>query len=34
MKITEEKLEEAIENTNALRFMAENEKNSHFKNKR
>jgi hypothetical protein len=34
LKLTEEKLEEAIGNTQALKFMAENEKNSHFRNKR
>jgi hypothetical protein len=34
LKISEEKLEEAIENTNALRFMAENEKNTKFRNKK
>lgn len=34
LKLTEEKLDEAIENTNALRFMAEVEKNQKFRNKR
>jgi hypothetical protein len=34
LKLTEEKLEEAIASTQALKFMAENEKQSHFRNKR
>jgi len=34
LKINEEKLEEAIQNTNALKFLAENEKNMKFRNKR
>ena len=34
LKLTEDKLDEAIENTNALRFLAENEKNMKFRNKR
>lgn len=34
LKLTEEKLDEAIENTQALRFLAENEKNAKFRNKR
>ena len=34
LNITEEKLEEAIGNTSALRFLAENEKNTKFRNKR
>lgn len=34
LKISEEKLEEAIGNTQALKFMAENEKNAKFRNKR
>lgn len=34
LKLTEEKLDEAIENTQALRFLAENEKNQKFRNKR
>ena len=34
LKTTEEKLEEAIESTQALRFLAENEKNMKFRNKR
>lgn len=32
--MTEEKLDQAIENTQALRFLAENEKNQKFRNKR
>jgi hypothetical protein len=32
--MSEEKLEEAIENTQALKFLAENEKNMKFRNKR
>jgi hypothetical protein len=34
LKLTEDKLDEAIENTQALRFLAENEKNMKFRNKR
>ena len=34
LKLSEEKLDEAIENTQALRFLAENEKNQKFRNKR
>ena len=34
LKMTEEKLEEAIASREALKFMAENEKQSHFRNKR
>eukprot|EP00347_Sterkiella_histriomuscorum_P021028 403335539 len=34
LKMTEEKLEEAIASKQALMFMAENEKQSHFRNKR
>ena len=34
LKLTEEKLEEAIANTQALKFLAENEKNQKFRNKR
>ena len=34
LKINEDKLEEAIQNTNALKFLAENEKNMKFRNKR
>ena len=34
LKLTEEKLDEAIEGTQALKFLAENEKNQKFRNKR
>ena len=34
LKLTEDKLDEAIAGTQALKFMAENEKQSHFRNKR
>ena len=34
LKITEDKLVEQIENTQALRFLAENQENMKFKNKR
>ncbi|CDW74691.1 tether containing ubx domain for glut4 [Stylonychia lemnae] len=34
LKISQEKLEEAIASTQALKLMAENEKSSHFRNKR
>lgn len=34
LKMTEEKLEEAIQNTSTLKFLAENEKNMKFRNKR
>lgn len=34
LKLTEEKLDEAIEGTYALKFLAENEKNQKFRNKR
>ena len=34
LKMTEEKMDEQIENTNALKFLAENQENMKFKNKR
>jgi hypothetical protein len=34
LNINEDKLEEAIQNTQALKFLAENEKNNKFRNKR
>ena len=34
MKLSEEKLDEAIESTQALKFLAENERNQKFRNKR
>lgn len=34
LKLTEEKMDEQIENTQALKFMAENQQNMKFKNKR
>jgi len=34
LKLSEEKLDEAIEGTQALKFLAENEKNQKFRNKR
>ena len=34
MRITEEKLNEQIESTQALKFLGQNEKNSKFRNKK
>ena len=34
MKLSEDKLDEAIESTQALKFLAENERNQKFRNKR
>ena len=34
LKLSEEKYEEAIMSTQAMKFLAENEKNSKFRNKR
>jgi tether containing UBX domain for GLUT4 len=34
LKLSEERLEESIQNTQALKFLAENEKNMKFRNKR